>query len=89
VQDLSQDEERTWTVAETEADHLDEGQDDCEDVEGGHEDLDEGDEQERDDDDSLPLHHEGSAAVLLQELASEQRHPHLHQVQVHEDRQHI
>lgn len=87
MQDFSADEEGARSVAQAESHHLDEGEDDCEDVQLGDEDLDEGHQQQRDYNHSLALHHEGSPAVLLQELAREESHDHLQQVQVDEDLQ--
>ena len=69
MEDLGADEESARAVADAEANHLDEGQDDSEDVERGDEDFNESDEQERDDDDPLALHHESSPSVFLEELA--------------------
>ena len=83
VHDLGEDEEGAGSVAQAEADHLDEDEDHCEDVQTGHEDLDERDQQQGDQYYPLSLHHEGSSSVFLQELAREQSHYYLQQVQVH------
>lgn len=69
MEDLCADEEGAGSVADAEANHLDEGQDDCEDVKLGDEDFDEGDEQKRNYDDPLAFHHECSSSILLEELA--------------------
>lgn len=87
MQDLSAYEEGARSVAQAESHHLDEGEDDCEDVQLWDEDLDEGHQQQRDYYHSLALHHESSPAVLLQELAGEESHDHLQEVQVDKDRQ--
>lgn len=87
MQDFSADEEGARAVAQAEADHLNEGENDCEDVQLGHEDLDEGHQEQRNDYDSLALHHEGTTTVFLEELAREQSYNHLHEVQVNKDRQ--
>jgi len=89
MQYFCEDEERTGTIAQAESHHLDENQDDCEDVEAGHKNLDEGNQQQGNDYYPLTLHHESSASVLLQKLASEEGYSHLQQVQVHENWEYI
>lgn len=46
MQNLSQNEERTWTIAQAEANHLNEGQNDCEDVKTWNKNLNEGYQKE-------------------------------------------
>lgn len=85
MQDLSTDKKSARAVADTEADHLDEGKNDCEDMKRGHEDLNESYEQKRHYDDSLALHHERSPSVFLKELSWEERDDDLKKVEIDED----
>lgn len=62
---FSTDEESAWAVANTESYHLNEGQDDCENVKLRYKDFNKCNQQERYYDDSLPFHHEGSSTILL------------------------
>jgi flagellar basal body rod protein FlgB len=70
VHEFSQQNEGAGSIAQTETHHLDEDEDDCEDVEGRHEDFDESDEKQRNNDNSLSLHHERTSSILLVELPS-------------------
>ena len=85
MQNLSTDEEGARAITNTESYHLDEGQNHCEDVKLRDKDLDEGDEQERDNDDPLSFHHEGTATVFFKELSREESDSHLEKVQIDED----
>ena len=80
MQYFSQDEERARSIAQAEPNHLHKDQDDSKNVQTGHEDLDKSDQKKRNDDDSLTLHHKGSAPVFLQKLTSEESYSYLQQV---------
>lgn len=85
MEDFCANEEGARSKADAEANHLDEGQNDCEDVKLGHEYFDEGDEKKRNYDDPLAFHHECSSSVLLKELAWEESHDDLEKIEIDED----
>lgn len=89
VHELSQEHEGAGTVTETEPDHLDEDQDHCENVQLRNKDLDEGDQEQTDNDDTLPFHHEGSSAVFFVELTCKEGDDDLYEVEVDEHRQDV
>jgi hypothetical protein len=82
MQNFSQNQERAWSIAQTEPNHLHKDQDNCENVQTGHKDLDEGYQKKRDDDNSLSLHHEGSATIFFQKLTCKESHSYLEQIKV-------
>jgi len=58
---------------------------DCEDMQRWDEDLNKGDQKKRNDDNSLPFHHEGPSSIFLQELACKESYNHLNQVEIDEN----
>ena len=85
VKNFSAYQEGARAVAHTESDHLDEGQNHSEDVKLRHEDLNEGNQQKRDNDDPLSFHHESTTTVFFKELPREERDDHLQKVQIDKD----
>lgn len=87
VHEFSEQYEGAGPIADPKTDHLNKNQNDSEDMKLRHEDLDKGNQQKRNDNNSLAFHHKGPPSVLLVELSREQSSHDLQQIQIDEHRQ--
>ena len=78
MHEFCQKHERAGSIAKTKAYHLNEDQNDSEDVQRGDKDFDESYQQKWNCDYSLPFCHEGSSTVFLVKLSCKYSHNNLH-----------